>query len=55
MFLHGKKNMTTIHLVCDAKGRTKTTNTIIENRIYIGTHYFVFDAVNDAYAITSLR
>ena len=50
-----KEKMTTIHLSSDAKGRTKTTNTITENRIYIGTHYVVFDEVNNAYAITSLK
>jgi hypothetical protein len=50
-----KEKMTTIYLTSDAKGRTKTTNTITENRIYIGTHYVVFDEINNAYAITSLR
>jgi transglutaminase/protease-like cytokinesis protein 3 len=50
-----KEKMTTIRLASDAKGRTKTMNTITENRIYIGTHYVVFDEINNAYAITSLR
>ncbi len=49
-----KENITTIHFESDSKGRTKKMKNSIENKVYVGSHFVVFDEVNNSYAITSL-